>query len=1047
MIEPHQPITASGDRSTAAHSIGNVSTGDTHIVLPAEVLNAARDIQAPPRTGNLAPPPTCVGRDNELSWLHRVLDSNGGTAVTQAPAVHGLGGIGKSTLALRYAHHHRDDYTLVWWINAESPARIEQSLAALTMRLHPSWASQASEQARAMWATNWLHWHPGWLLIFDNAEDPRDLHSYLGALTSGHHVVTTRRATGWPHGFPTRSLGTLGSEEAAAFLCDRALNGATPSPHDLHHARLLAADLGHLPLALDQAGAYLAQHPTVTLDTYRRTLGTKLAKAADGIDPERTITRIWTHTLAALEEHGPLPITVLDTLAWLAPDDIPLALLRHLGTEEELAEALGILRTYSMITLTRDTVGIHRLVQTVLRDQPDHPGRTEAEHTLAQALDALPEPPERGPAPAWDQHIPHLTALAATTPPDHHDHPVTRHYLTAAQYLLSQGHDARTIPLREVRLTSCEQHLGDTHPDTLAARNNLAAAYRSAGHLGRALPLQEATLTQSEQVLGHTHPDTLTSRNNLAYAYAAAGDLDRAIPLYETTLAQCERVLGHTHPDTLLSRNNLAGAYASAGDLDRAIPLYETTLAQREQVLGPTHPQTLTSRNNLAAAYDDAGDLDRAIPLYKTTLAQREQTLGPTHPQTLTSRNNLAYAYTAAGDLDRATPLHEATLAQREQVLGHTHPDTLMSRNNLAYVYQDAGDLDRAIALYETTLTQSEEVLGHTHPDTLMSRNNLAAAYKEAGHLGLATTLCEINLTQSEQFLGPTHPQTLATRDNLAYAYAAAGDLDRAIPLYETTLAQREQTLGPTHPQTLATRDNLAAALARQKTSRPSPAAGGPGADSRAAEESRRPSRHTRTRPHPNEAAPAARPCPHRQTVSSADPKEEPPPASSRFVATSPPRVPQWTPNTRQLPTGVDRLSTEIATLMTEAGPYLSAAVSAYGTAVLTRAEDSAVDATANLGRRLLQRVWRRGSAAEQSALALAVEEAATDTEDPDAAAALRQQIKRALREDTELLAEIAALVTAQPKPSISINAIGTRSIAAQHIGTAITGDGHHPTR
>ncbi|MFG3052980.1 hypothetical protein ACGFZP_18775 [Kitasatospora sp. NPDC048239] len=140
-------------------------------------------------------------------------------------------------------------------------------------------------------------------------------------------------------------------------------------------------------------------------------------------------------------------------------------------------------------------------------------------------------------------------------------------------------------------------------------------------------------------------------------------------------------------------------------------------------------------------------------------------------------------------------------------------------------------------------------------------------------------------------------------------------------------------------------------------------------------------------------------------------------------------------------------MSTEIAELMTQAGPYLSAAVSAYGTAVLTRAEDSAVDATANLGRRMLQRVWRRGSATEQSALAVAVEEAAADTEDSDAAAALRQQIKRALREDAELLAEIARLVADQPRPSISINAIGTRSIAAQHIGTAITGDGHRPAQ
>ncbi|MFG3052988.1 tetratricopeptide repeat protein [Kitasatospora sp. NPDC048239] len=682
MTDPYQPITAAGDRSAAAHTIHTAVTGD--LVLPLDVLNAARTIGTERGTGNLAPRPVCIGRDEDLAWLRRILTSDGSSAVTQAPAVHGLGGIGKTTLALHYAHHHRDAYTLVWWINAESPARIEQSLAALARLLYPAWADGASEQARAAWATHWLHCHRDWLLVFDNAEDPQDVAPYTGALAGGHHLITTRRATGWPRTTPTRPLGTLAPEEAAQLLCAHAFEDTEPTPGDLHDAHLLAADLGHLPLALDQAGAYLAQHPTVSIDAYRRTLGTRLAQGADGIDPERTIARIWTHTLAALEERNPLAVTVLNTLAWLAPDDIPLSLLDHLGTEQELDEALAALRTYSMVALTRDTVGVHRLVQTVLRGQPDHPGRQEAEHALCQALDTLPDPLGYDPAPDWDLLIPHLTALADTTPPDSYDNPATRHYYVAAQYLYRQGHEARTVPLRSADLAYCEQSQGELHPDTLLSRNNLAYAYESAGDLDRAIPLFETTLAQSEQVLGHTHPQTLTARNNLASVYETAGDLDRAIPLYEATLAQSEETLGHTHPDTLLSRCNLAYTYYVVGDLDRAIPLLETTLAQREQVLGHTHPDTLITRNNLASAYETAGDLDRAIPLYEATLAQSEETLGHTHPQTLTARNNLAYTYSSAGDHGRAIPLLETTLAQREQVLGPTHPQTATSRDNLA---------------------------------------------------------------------------------------------------------------------------------------------------------------------------------------------------------------------------------------------------------------------------------------------------------------------------------------------------------------------------
>ncbi|MFF2046181.1 NB-ARC domain-containing protein, partial [Kitasatospora sp. NPDC058170] len=248
MTEPHRPVTAAGERSTAAHTIGNAFTGD--IVLPLDVLNAARDIQAPPSTSNLAPPPPCLGRGYELGWLHSTLNTNGGTAVTQAPTVHGLGGIGKTTLALHYAHRHRGDYTLVWWVNAESPARIEQSLAALTIQLYPGWAGRASEQERAAWATNWLHWHPGWLLVFDNAEDPAHLRPYTGAFSHGRHLITSRRATGWPRGVPALPLGTLGPDDAAQLLCTYVVEGTAPTSRDLQDARLLAADLGHLPLAL-----------------------------------------------------------------------------------------------------------------------------------------------------------------------------------------------------------------------------------------------------------------------------------------------------------------------------------------------------------------------------------------------------------------------------------------------------------------------------------------------------------------------------------------------------------------------------------------------------------------------------------------------------------------------------------------------------------------------------------------------------------------------------------------------------------------------------
>ncbi|MFJ2107024.1 tetratricopeptide repeat protein [Streptomyces microflavus] len=853
-------IETAGPGSIAAQRIRDAYTGD---VLPAEALLTPEKVSAAPGTSNLPPAVLCLGRAEELARLRRILSSRHEGAITQSGAVHGLGGIGKSTLALHYAHRYRGDYSLIWWINAASPDEIETSLTALTHTLVPSWAAEASRVAQVAWAMQWLAWHPGWLLVYDNVENPDDLTPYTGALHHGHHLATSRRTTGWPDNAPTLMLGNLDPDDATTLLCRLVFKDVTPTARQQADARALVRELGYFPLAIKQAGAYLAQNRGISCDAYRRRLDSKLAKTAHGSDAERTLARIWSVTLHTLEQADPLAVELLYTAAWLAPDDIPHSLLTPPGTEpDDIAEAVGTLAAYSMVTDTGTTLSLHRMVQTVLRtpqrtdgsQSTRHPrGRERAEQA---ALHQLTPPPGQGTPTEdrWDALTPHLVTLAATRPPEHHNPPLTNAYEAAGDRLHQQGHTARAISLFEATLAQYEQVLGDIHPDTLASRNNLAYAYESAGDLGRAVPLFEATLAQREQVLGDIHPDTLTSRNNLAkayestgdlrraialfeatiaqseqvlgdthphtlasrnnlaYAYESAGDLGRATPLFEATLAQYEQVLGDTHPDTLASRNNLAIAYESAGDLGRATPLFEATLAQREQVLGDTHPDTLTSRHNLASAYRSAGDLGRAVPLFEATLAQREQVLGDTHPDTLTSRNNLAIAYESAGDLGRAIPLFEATLAQREQVLGDTNPHTLTSRQNLASAYESAGDLGRAIPLFEATLAQYEQVLGDTHPYTLASRNNLAGAYRSAGDLGRATLLFEVTLAQCEQVLGDIHPYTLSSRNNLASVYESAGDLGRAVPLFEATLAQREQVLGDTHPHTLTSRQNLASA-------------------------------------------------------------------------------------------------------------------------------------------------------------------------------------------------------------------------------------------
>ncbi|RSN61518.1 Nephrocystin-3 [Amycolatopsis sp. WAC 04182] len=712
-----------------------------------------------------------VGRSDELDQLDDVLNESGRATVV---AVHGLGGVGKSTLAARFMHLHAGRFGFRWWITADSAAAIDIGLSELAETLQPATRELPVEQRSAL-GVRWLATHEDWLLVLDNVTSPRDVAGLLGRVRTGTVVITSRQGSGW-RAVETVPLDVLADNEAMELLA-RIVRSEWPEG-DLTGADRLCEELGWLPLAVEQAGAYLAQtrtSPTAYLELLARFPARMFTATAEGGDAQRTMARVWHVTLDHLAG-TPAVGRLLRQLAWYAPGGIPRDLLAGVVGEPELSEALGRLAAYSMITLTGDAIAVHRLVQAVTRT-PD------------------PTDPHRHPANIATARDNTAALLAATIaglgPLTPADWPAYRTVLPHARALLEH-----TTPDTDTTQTS---HL----------LNELGRYLEGQGDVGTAIGYHTRACDSYQLLNGPDHPSTLTSRNNLASAYRSAGDLDRAIPLYEATLADRERVQGPDHPDTLLSRNNLASAYRSAGDLDRAIPLYEATLADRERVLGPDHPNTLTSRNNLASAYQSAGDLGRATPLYKATLADSERVLGPDHPDTLLSRNNLGYAYQSAGDLGRAISLHEVTLADRERVLGPDHPSTLLSRNNLGYAYQLAGDLDRAIPLHEATLADSERVLGPDHPNTLTSRNNLASAYQSAGDLGRAIPLYEATLADSERVLGPDHPDTLLSRNNLGYACQSAGDLGRAIPLYEATLADSERVLGRDHLTTQIIRSNL----------------------------------------------------------------------------------------------------------------------------------------------------------------------------------------------------------------------------------------------
>lgn len=744
-----------------AEASGNPHT-ERRASVPPEAVSAAGTIDAPPGMDNLplSMTETFVGRTGDVAGIRRALAFGEGI-ITQPQTLHGLGGVGKTSLALRYAREHRSDYTLVWWIVAQTCEQVDAALADLAVFLHPSWALGALPDQQTEWAILWLQSHDGWLLVFDNAESPADLNPYLGRLHGhGHQLVTSRRADGWrPSAQPLR-IDVLAAGPSVSLLCRLAMPRREPTGDEIREAEALATELGHLPLALAQAGAYLRQ-TGMSFATYRALLAQTptavLDAAGAGHDADRTIARIWRTTLRTLERSAPLAARLLHTLAWYAPEAVPRAALSVPKETEPAAigpsaidGALSLLAGYNLITLTDQDITVHRLVQTTLRSPllsgPTHEsdrslletGRDWAEAAL---LRSVPDGPrtERTVQARWQEILPHIQALAANRPTGRRPRESTvQLYERAARELIERDQKMLSVTLMEAVVDGLTQLRGPDARATLDSRDTLADVQSADGDPQKAVLLCRGLIADRVRLFGLDDPATLASRHTYAYALRKAGDHQTAVREFEAVVADRTRVLGREHTDTLDSRDGLAYARQMAGDHRRAVMDYEAVVEDRTAFFGADHTSTLDSRNSLAYACSDAGDHPRAILLYKEAITDRARVLGADHPDTLTSRGWLAHAQRGAKDYRSAIADLESIAADRTRLLGADHPDTIGTRADLAVTRQRAGAAGRAVRELEGVVADRTRVQGPDHPATLDDRRKLASAYRAplAGGVG-----------------------------------------------------------------------------------------------------------------------------------------------------------------------------------------------------------------------------------------------------------------------------------------------------------------------
>jgi hypothetical protein len=763
-------------------------------------------VSLPPR------PPLLAGREELLAELHIRL-SAAHAARPRVVTLHGLGGAGKTSVAVEYAHRHLAEVRLAWQFSAEDSAVLAVGFGELAAHLGAQDVLETRNPVAAVHAV--LAAFPAeWLLIFDNAPNRASVEKFLPPSGPGRVLITSQNQN-WP---PVQALKvpTLGTEVAAEFLIER-----TGDP-DRQAGAELAREMGGLPLALEQAAAYIQ----ATGDGLARYLAsfrqrrTNMLNRGEPTGYRGTVLTAWALAFARLEQSTPEATGLLRLLAYCAPEPVPLSLLlqprpavtrrmrRRMAKvlkpllEDPLAatDAVAALRQYSLVSpAAGGAVSVHRLVQVVTIDQIpkglDASWRQAAAAMIEAAIPKHPEQPETW--PKFAALLPHVQAALAA---DSRGMELIADYLGyTGNYLAARDQLRRVIEARAGAL-------GPDHPVILGLRSRLAHCTAQAGDPAEARDQIASLLPVVERVFGAKNRNTVAFRVNLASYTGLAGDPAGARDQCAALLPVAERVFGAEDPNTLILRGNLAGSTGKAGDPAGARDQYAALLPICERVIGPDHPETLTIREGLADWTGKAGDLAGARDQYAAILPIHERILGPDHPDNLSSRAHLADWIGHAGDPAGARDQYAALLLIRERVLGPDNLESLNDRNRLAHWTGEAGDPAKARDQCAALVTDFERVLGRDHSDTLIVRTYLAHWTAQAGDPAGGRDQYAALLPQFEQVLGREHPYTMTVRTNLAIWTGEAGDPAKARDQCAALVTDFERILGRDHSDTLTAR-------------------------------------------------------------------------------------------------------------------------------------------------------------------------------------------------------------------------------------------------
>lgn len=771
--------------------------------------------QVPPRNPNF------VGREELLDELeHRLTRA---TTAVVPHSLQGMGGVGKTQLAVEFAYRRRSDCDLIWWIPADGPAQIQRSLTELAARLRLPVEGEAATAVRgALEALRTGTPCGNWLLVFDNAAEPAEITPFLPVDGPGRVLVTSRSSAWRTDRDSALAVDVFDRRESTELLRRRGPEGLSAGD-----AEAIAERLGDLPLAIEQTAVWLRETlmpPDRWLELFEEKAADLLESARPGADYPRSVAATMNLSLERLRETDPAALHLLRVCAFFAPQPVPRRLFygaRNLEVPPELGElladpvklgrALRAVDQYALVKLDHrdESFRLHQLVQETVKLPLTAEERESLRHQARMLLANL-DPRDPCATPNWPRYTEFLPHVWATDLVGCSDDRGRELVVGEMQFLALWGGYQEGHALGEEALRRWTRDLGPEHPQTLRASLIHAEILRKIGRFQDAYELCTRTLEALTRTRGPDDEQTLEARNILSWDLRNLGEFHQAVQVSAEAAEKHERLFGRDDPLTLGAMRLHAVGLRLTGRFQESLAIDEYNFHRQQELLGPENTTTIGSRHGCAIGLMESGRYREAEAELEHLLDQVNLIREPRSPARISVLMSLAVAKRRTGrpHTSRELSLEAWTLARERS--GPDNPLTMRTAACHAVSLRVAGETDSSLELCSDTRQRYQRIFGGHHPHYAGTTVNLAVTLRLLGRVPEARRLDEEAIAILDDRLGPDHPNTIACAVNLASDLFGGGDATAATQRDTDTLHRCRQAFPVNHPLTLAVRRNLA---------------------------------------------------------------------------------------------------------------------------------------------------------------------------------------------------------------------------------------------